>query len=506
MSEVFREVLNRGVPIATPVTILSADLIFNSNNPEKTKEVINEQFQIFQSKLRDLGYLDFDLFMTMKIRSNTKTLEKRICFDYYTVYKSILFFINNNKDEDLFLSLDEVVKRLEKLRNIKHENKLVKSFPNLVRLYDKKLELVNKINDYFKHLDQTNMSKEMRLNRIEKLCEALSIPKSKLQSYRYYNVKKFCEENAESMLRLIENIEEVEKLANSIPLNLDEVDIDKDKLELVVASAFLSILKSEKLTQKQRYIYYLQDYFDRNKDLKDSDSPVIFKGRVANERMDIFKEGEKYTPKRIYQEYRKILMDNPDIELISFKNVDFSNMNLKEVEDYVQENLKVMKANWRLIPEGEMDKIILTSAENSISNVSDEEKEILRQRMIEIFMNKKEFYSQFEPYSRIQGVDTFDGYIGFIYPNGKVVLDKFFANARSSRLAYGEAIYILDIEDFYRLSQYSKQDLMGDDRVIRIVHNGNWEERVKDYIMGDTNTKTDEEVKKLIRRGKIKGE
>ena len=47
---------------------------------------------------------------------------------------------------------------------------------------------------------------------------------------------------------------------------------------------------------------------------------------------------------------------------------------------------------------------------------------------------------------------------------------------------------------------------MVDDRVIRIVHNGNWEERVKDYIMGDTNTKTDEEVKKLIRRGKIKGE
>ena len=47
MSEVFREVLNRGVPIATPVTILSADLIFNSNNPEKTKEVINGQFQIF---------------------------------------------------------------------------------------------------------------------------------------------------------------------------------------------------------------------------------------------------------------------------------------------------------------------------------------------------------------------------------------------------------------------------------------------------------------------------
>ena len=164
MSEVFREVLNRGVPIATPVTILSADLIFNSNNPEKTKEVINEQFQIFQSKLRDLGYLDFDLFMTMKIRSNTKTLEKRICFDYYTVYKSILFLINNNKDEELFLSLDEVVKRLEKLRNIKHENKLVKSFPNLVRLYEKKLELVNKINDYFKHLDQTNMPKEMRLN------------------------------------------------------------------------------------------------------------------------------------------------------------------------------------------------------------------------------------------------------------------------------------------------------------------------------------------------------
>ena len=93
MSEVFREVFLRGVPIATPVTILSADLIFIVIILQKTKEVINGQFQIFQSKLRDLGYLDFDLFLLMKIRSNTETLEKRICFDYYTVYKSMLFLL-----------------------------------------------------------------------------------------------------------------------------------------------------------------------------------------------------------------------------------------------------------------------------------------------------------------------------------------------------------------------------------------------------------------------------
>jgi len=305
------------------------------------------------------------------------------------------------------------------------------------------------------------------------------------------------------MLRLIENIEKVEDLANSIKLDFDEVDIDKEKLELIIATAFLNRLRSERTNDKQRFVYYLQDYFDRYKELKDSDYPVITKGRVVNNRMDIYTDGEDYTPKKIYQEYRKVLMNNPEIELANFKNVDFSNMNLDEVEEYVNNNLKVMKANWRLIPEGEMDRIIITGAENSISNVSDEEKELLRQRMIEIFMNKKEFYSQFEPYSRIQGIDTFDGYIGFIYPNGKVVLDKFFANAKSSRLAYGEAIYILDIEDFYRLSQYSKQDLMVDDRVIRVVHNGNWEERVKDYIDGDSNIKTDDEVKRLVKRGKL---
>ena len=99
----------------------------------------------------------------------------------------------------------------------------------------------------------------------------------------------------------------------------------------------------------------------------------------------------------------------------------------------------------------------------------------------------------------------FDGYIGFIYSNGKVILDKFFDNEKIGKIAENKAIYIMNIEDFYRLSQFPRRILMRDSKVKRYYHNGSWQDRIisEAYSESDQIEKTGEELKGLVKKGKI---
>ena len=119
-------------------------------------------------------------------------------------------------------------------------------------------------------------------------------------------------------------------------------------------------------------------------------------------------------------------------------------------------------------------------------------------------MEKKEFYASTDPFFRIKGKNTFDGYIGFIYTNGKVVLDKYYENSKVGQVADGKAIYVMDIEDFYILSNYPKSILMKNPGIKRIYHTSGWQDKVQKEITSEgQGIKTAEEVKKLIKAKKV---
>ena len=82
----------------------------------------------------------------------------------------------------------------------------------------------------------------------------------------------------------------------------------------------------------------------------------------------------------------------------------------------------------------------------------------------------------------IRGKDTFDGYIGYIFSNGTVILDKFYDNSRKGKVSKGDAIYYMDIQDFYKLSQLTKTELMKRKEVGRIIHRGNWQSDVLEVL------------------------
>ncbi len=99
--------------------------------------------------------------------------------------------------------------------------------------------------------------------------------------------------------------------------------------------------------------------------------------------------------------------------------------------------------------------------------------------------------------------NTFAGYVGHIYINGKVVLDKFFENQETGRVAEGQAVYSMDINDFYQLLNHPKQELIHNHLCKRIYHTGNWQGKIETVIEDNRKKKTSEELKKLIKTGKV---
>ena len=75
------------------------------------------------------------------------------------------------------------------------------------------------------------------------------------------------------------------------------------------------------------------------------------------------------------------------------------------------------------------------------------------------------------------GKNTFAGYIGYIYANGRVILDRFYDKQNDSNLALGHAVYAMNMQEFYELSKLSKTEIIRNNLCRRYVHRGNWKKR-----------------------------
>ena len=281
--------------------------------------------------------------------------------------------------------------------------------------------------------------------------------------------------------------------------------IEKDKLELYIANQFIINAElSKDIEDKQRYIYYISNYFRENKERKTATHPRIKVGSVDNENVPKHKrtDGIVVTPNSIYQRFRKMMVENPKLKMIDFSKFDFSGMNLDEVESLVLRYLNELTVNWEIIPEEEIESSITKGIRENTKHLTEEEKQIKRERMLDLYIEKKEFFATTNPLFRVKGKETFDGYVGYIYPNGKVILEKFYKNASNSQVSTGDAIYVLDIGDFYRLSHFTKKVLMNDERVDRIVHSGDWQSKVRKIVESNGKTYSNDILKELIKTNK----
>ena len=173
---------------------------------------------------------------------------------------------------------------------------------------------------------------------------------------------------------------------------------------------------SKDIEDKQRYIYYISNYFRENKERKTATKPRIKVGSVDNENIPKYKrtDGIVVTPNSIYQRFRKMMVENPKLKMIDFSKIDFSGMNLDEVESLVLKYLNELTVNWEILPEEEIESSITKGIRENTKHLTEEEKQIKRERMLDLYIEKKEFFATTNPLFRVKGKETFDGYVGYI--------------------------------------------------------------------------------------------
>lgn len=318
--------------------------------------------------------------------------------------------------------------------------------------------------------------------------------KNEQQFAKNFSLQLFLERFLNIIEAIITNMEEIFNLYNSATLYLENfLEEDMDKLNLYIAAKYIEKIESIKPEEQQRYLFYLTNYFKENVETNVT-------------RVKLKLNDKKVTPITLYERYKKVLVPNPELLAVNFSYNDFKNMSKNEIEEFISAFLTELSANWELLPNDDtsVEKTIRTIARHRHKELSLEEKRQKEEKLVNLYIQKKKFYDSTDPYFRIKGKETFDGYVGYIYSNSTVVLDKFYSNVESNKIAENEAVYIMTMSEFYELSRHSKTYLIINHLCKRVIHKGCWQERVLKYI----HRKIDEEspevsVKKLMKENKV---
>lgn len=171
---------------------------------------------------------------------------------------------------------------------------------------------------------------------------------------------------------------------------------------------------------------------------------------------------------------------------------------------------KELAAEWEFIPKGSNEETTLKGHMPGVNPTSPlKEDEKIRRMLI-----GKEYLENTNYVYKILGVNKFEGYVGYIYPNGAVVFEKYYENLTTRKVASSSATYVMNLYNFLELSKLSKQEIIHKIKedsyldVKRIFHRADmerWKSEVLQAITG--NDYTDEVInyiKELIKHSELK--
>ena len=216
---------------------------------------------------------------------------------------------------------------------------------------------------------------------------------------------------------------------------------------------------------------------------------------------------EETTEKDVIQKYISLVeqyLAGPRDKTVSIEteegiivNYDMICNRLENAKRVIQKDSSLVE--WILIPEGrDYSKVKQEKASRTTFMNLEEVKKL------EALGERKRTFYESSPYlAKVLGLRRYHGYVGYIYENGKVVLDREYISHHPSS-ASGDAIYIMNVSDFEELSRYDKQELIQDKRVKRMNHTATWEERLHMILDTEADSKTKEEARQLVKRLKEK--
>lgn len=505
MSEAVSNIINKGIPVNASMLLYPQDILNLCDDKKQAEDAIKDSVRVvleyFKDKKVECPELSF--FQVFRIVQGLDSIVKRLCYSEDSIILTLAYNLNINDVALDKLSQDKerLVDGINELRKISAEKKFQRCFPALYKAYDDEVQCKRLAQSYRHTLDGYSATwKEKKIAK-EALIRAFGTEEAVENFLKKADVllspRIFANKCADLFEFVVKNTDELVDFFYEHPIDLAlSSEKEKKKFELYVASKYLEYVSLVPDKDKQDYLYYVSNYFlELGSDLDEDISIDVFK--LNGEKK------ETITQKSLLERYKKILISNPNLKIVRLNSVDFSTMSPTEVEQFMKGYLEELSANWEMIPKGSLDEAFSKMVKVGTSNMNEEDRRIQQEKLASLYLDKKSLYESSDPYSILRGINTFDGYFAYVYPNGKVILDKYFENVSKGRLARDSAIYVMDFGDFYELSHLSKKELIGHEKCFRIIHAGNWQQRVRDVIGSNGKTDVSKCYKKLVDDGKV---
>ena len=203
---------------------------------------------------------------------------------------------------------------------------------------------------------------------------------------------------------------------------------------------------------------YLYNYFETIKKVIQDDpkyNPTI---------LYEWKDGkkEKLSRRNLEQKYNELLERHPEVKPVTLPDFEdsekYKDINLMEKLRSIYEG--GTELNWEFLPSGQKIKTS-DDIETKNSNNESVNKEELKEKSIEETNIRVKVLEKSGYIGRpIRGLNSFSGYYAFVYPNGKVILEKFWDDEDKLEPSIHNATYVMSIDNFIEMSKISKLDLI----------------------------------------------
>ena len=208
--------------------------------------------------------------------------------------------------------------------------------------------------------------------------------------------------------------------------------------------------------------------------------------------------------------YKEIMNDFDELELDIKKDFkfyesyeDILSNRLKDAYKKIENEKMVrnIKLNFELLASGE--RITINKGEGpskkyNRTESSNEKRQAKLKHDYDVVDEKMEYFDSKKPLIQALGINEFKGYFANFYPNGTVILDKYFKEVvdRKGKVstlpAVGEAIYVMNYKEFGDLSLLKKMELIrekvefNNPNIQRVYHtsSGSWKNKMDKIIDG----------------------
>ena len=364
----------------------------------------------------------------------------RPSYDDFLTKTSLFLGVKQIDNDDIFLT-QKLLERVEDLRTINSEKELKEEFPYLYN------DLMQG-RKYIHEVEGMNPSNEEEQEA-----------KNALRSYYYHSGLKrslpnFIHTQCEMYERFILRRKQYKELIETVSYNsYFEKNFDLNKVAMYAAHEYLNIC------EQSNDIELIEEYFNLLEKYENSEYDKTVSLQVKGK----------------------------------FLDEDSINQRINNVRKRLKRKETV--TDWVLVPDGIGVRRIKT-ADKTLRNISLTDNEI--ENLRKIGEQKNTFYENTDYMAKVFGLHQYRGYVGYIYPNGEVLLDREY-NKDAPSSAKGNAIYHMRAIDFENLSRLDKTTLKNNPKVGRIVHSPKWQEKVQAIIDKEGSELDYEEANELIK-------